>query len=344
MDTITARTQPVTLAADPPGADPEVVFRLASGFMASKFLFAASELGLFEALAEGPTDLDGLAARTGLTRRCARIAADAMVALGLLSGDGGTYANTPTSAAFLAGATPADMRPLLRFWNKISLPQWLDLDGTLGRGHPDHQIYDLEPELVPIMSAGIDAATAGAAAAFAASAAVAPRSRLLDVGGGTGSWSIALARHDATVRAAVLELPEVAAVARERVATAGLADRVEVVDGDVQAGGVPRGYDCYLVANVVHYWGPDRNRALLETIRQAAEPGDLLHMADFWTDATHTSPLPAALMAGEFALHLDEGDVYSVEECTAWLVETGWRLRAHRPLAGPISLVTAEAV
>ena len=126
---------------------PDRIFEIAQGFMASKHLFAASELGVFEALGEGPVDLDGLAARTGLTRRTARIAADAMVAIGLLEVRGGRYANTPVAATFLSGATPADL---------------------LGRGHlamtvdqgPDMQRYqgvvvlEGERELALIQAAG----------------------------------------------------------------------------------------------------------------------------------------------------------------------------------------------
>ncbi len=67
-------------------------------------------------------------------------------------------------------------------------------------------------------------------------------------------------------------------------------------------------------------------------------------LADFWTDPTHTEPLPAALMAGEFAIHVNDGDVHSVEEAQAWLDGSGWRFTAHEPLAGPITLVVAEAV
>ncbi len=343
MDTITSRTTASDASpTTPTGPDPQAIFQLASGFMASKFLFAASELGVFEALAAGPTDLEGLAGRTGLTRRCARIAADAMVALGLIERNGDDYTNSPTADAFLSGPTPADMRPLLKFWDRVSFPTWTDLAGALGRGHPDHQIFDIDPELVPIMSAGIEAATAGAAAAFAQSAPVPPGGRLLDVGGGTGSWSLALAAYDTTVSATILELEEVAAVARERIAATPLAPRVDVVVGDAQ-GEVPTGYDAFLVANVVHYWGPERNRQLLRSLRAGAVPGTRLHIADFWTDATHSSPVPAAMMAGEFAMHLDEGDVYSVEECRDWLAATGWTFVGHAPLAGPITLITAEA-
>ena len=56
-----------------------------------------------------------------------------------------------------------------------------------------------------------------------------------------------------------------------------------------------------------------------------------------------TKPLQAALMAGEFAVHIRTGDVYSVEEVRGWLDHAGWRFTGLRPLAGPQSLIVAEA-
>jgi len=323
---------------------PDRIFEIAQGFMASKHLFAASELGLFEALGEGPADLDGLAARTGLTRRTARISADAMVAIGLLDRHGNRYANSPVSATFLSGGTPADLRPLLRFWDRLSYPAWEDLAGALGRGRPAHEIVEIDDELVPVMSAGIAAATAAAARALPEVAGLPAGSRVLDVGGGTGSWSLALAEVDPALTATVLELADVARVAREHLRATEFSDRVDVHVGDVLADDLPRGHDTFLVANLVHYFTPERNRALLHRLRLAAEPGARLLLADFWTDPTHTRPLPAALMAGEFAIHIDGGDVYSAEEAAAWLGATGWRPTGHEPLAGPFSLVKAEAV
>lgn len=322
---------------------PDRIFQLAQGFMASKHLFAASELGLFEALGEGPTDLAGLAARTGLTARTARISADAMVALGLLERQGDRYANTPVAATFLSGATPADMRPLLKFWDRLSYPVWTDLAGALGRGRPARQVFDIDEDLVPVMSAGIEAATAGACRTLPAVAGLPPGSRILDIGGGTGSWAIALAQADQALTGTVFELPEVAAVAAERLRAAGLSSRIGVVAGDLLTDDLPRDHDAFLLANVVHYFTPETNRSVLRGIRDVAEPGARLLLADFWTDPTHTQPLPAALMAGEFAIHVNDGDVYSVQEGAAWLAETGWSHTGTAPLAGPISLVVAEA-
>jgi SAM-dependent methyltransferase len=321
---------------------PEPIIRIAAGFMAAKHLFAASELRLFEALADAPAPLEALAARTGLTPRAARISADAMVALGLLDRVGDTYRNSAISDRFLAGRTATDLRPLLRLWDRVSYPAWQDLAGALGRG-PRREIFELDDELQQVVSAGIEAVLAGPAAALANSYDFAAHRRLLDVGGGTGSWSVAAVRAHPGLTATVLELPVVAAMARERVAAAGLEGRIDVVEGDAMAGALPTGHDVVLVANLVHYWSPAQNRDLLGRIRAAAEPGARLLLADFWTDATHTSPVHAALMAGEFAVHLENGDVYSVDEVREWLAATGWRFIEHVPLAGPQSLVVAAA-
>jgi hypothetical protein len=321
---------------------PDRIFEIAQGFMASKHLFAASELGVFEALGEGPVDLDGLAARTGLTRRTARITADAMVAIGLLERHGDRYANSPVTATFLSGATPADLRPLLRFWDRLSYPAWEDLAGALGRGRPAREIFEIDDELVPLMSAGIAAATAAACRALPEAAGLPPASRVLDIGGGTGSWSIALAAADPALTATVLEIADVARVARDQLRTTAYSDRIDVHVGDVLVDDLPRGFNAFLVANLVHYFTPEANRSILHRVRAAAEPGARLLLADFWTDPTHTQPLPAALMAGEFAIHVNDGDVYSVEEGTSWLRDTGWRYLDHRPLAGPMSVIVAE--
>lgn len=315
--------------------------RIASGFMAAKHLFAASELGLFDALADAPATLDALAARVGLTRRAARISADAMVALGLLERDGDHYRNSAASTAFLTGATPADLRPLLRFWDKISYSTWDALSQALGSG-PPREVFDLDGTQQAIVSAGIEAVLAGPAAALGEVVDFAPYRRLLDIGGGTGSWSIAtLARHQ-HLRATVFELPVTAEIARARIAETEFADRIAIIAGNALTEPLPTGHDAFLLANVAHYYAPAENTALLRRIREAAPGGARLLLVDFWTDPTHTRPLHAALMAGEFAVHVRDGDIYSVDEVRGWLPGAGWRFLDHLPLSGPQSLIIAE--
>ncbi len=130
---------------------------------------------------------------------------------------------------------------------------------------------------------------------------------------------------------------------KDRIAALGLSDRIATAEGDLLQDAYPSDHDVVLLANVIHYFDGGRNQAVLRRSREAVAPGSRLLALDFWTDTTHTEPLGAALMAGEFAVQLG-GDVYSVDEFRAWLESTGWRFVEHRPLAGPFSLVVAEAV
>jgi SAM-dependent methyltransferase len=337
-----ADTQAPTARLETADPSPELIMQLAAGFMAAKHLFAASELGVFEALADSPAGLDALAARTGLTRRAARISADAMVALGLLEAGDGTYRNSPVAAAFLAGPGPGDLRPFLRYWDKISYPAWTRLAGALASG-PPQEIFELGPDLQQVTSEGIEAVLAGPAHALPAAFDFGRHRRLLDIGGGTGSWSIAIARQHEHLAAAVLDRPGTVELARSKVAAVGLARRISVVAGDAMAGELPVGYDVFLLANLIHYFSPEQNQDLLRRVRRAARAGSALLLADWWTNPEHTEPRQAALMAGQFAMNLPNGDVYSADEACAWLNRTGWRFAGHRPLAGPQSVIIAQA-
>ena len=88
---MTSQATPVASRSAP---NPQPIFDLATGFMRAKHLFVASELGIFEKLADGPATLAELATRLGTPRRTTRIIADAVTALGLLEHDGDKYRNS----------------------------------------------------------------------------------------------------------------------------------------------------------------------------------------------------------------------------------------------------------
>ena len=319
---------------------PDSIMEVARGFMAAKHLFAASSVGIFEALADGPATLAEIAARAGISERAARISADTMVALGFLDAGHGRYCNGAVAGTFLAGRTPADLRPVLRFWDLVSYPAWMQLEPVLrGRWAPQQ----LSPELAEVFSAGVEALTAGPAQALAAAYDFTAHRRLLDVGGGTGSITAAITRRHPQLQATVLERAEVVPLAQRRIQGAGLQSRISVVAGDALQEPYPAGHDVVLIANLIHYFTPGQNRRLLELGRAAVSEGGRLLLVDFWTDPAHTSPASAALMAGEFAVLQEHGDVYSADEARGWLGRTGWRFVEQRPLAGSISVIVAEA-
>jgi SAM-dependent methyltransferase len=321
---------------------PESIIRIGAGFMATKHMFVASELGLFDALGEGPRTLDEIAAALGIPRRTARITTDACASLGLLKRDGERYANSPEAQAFLTGRGPMDLRPWARFWNRISYVAWEGLEDALrGKASKPSLHHDPTPEMAEIFSKGVAGFTRGAANGLLERYDFARHRKVLDVGGGTGSFlEVILGRHP-RLAGTIFELPKSAAVARQ--VLSGQAS-IAIVEGDAIVDALPEGHDLAILANLVHYFGPDKNRALLRNVRRAIAPRGRIVLVDFWTDPSHTQPQLAALVAGEFAVLQPEGDVYSVDECRAWLEETGWKFVESFPLAGPQSAVIGEAV
>jgi len=327
-----------------PEVTPTAIFQVATGFMAAKQLFVASEIGLFEQLADSPSTLEQLAARTGIHSRPLRIVADAMVALGFLQRRGGLYENSPVAATFLAGTSPADLRPALRYWNRLNYPRWMQLEDAVRTDQAVFGDFAVSGDEQRLYSEGVDAITSGTAAALAREYDFTRHQRVVDVGGGTGTFLVALLRQNSGLTATLFDSPSVAAMAAERLAQHPLAPRISIVGGDFFHDPIPGGHDVVLLANIVHNFSSQRNRALLRNVRSAVAPEARLLLVDFWTDPTHSQPIFAALMAGAFLLVSGEGTVYSADEGRDWLEATGWRVLEHRPLAGPASLLVAEAV
>jgi SAM-dependent methyltransferase len=325
------------------GVTPDPIMKVALGFMAAKHLFVANEIGLFEQLAGRPATLDELAERTGVPRRTLRIVADAMVSLGFLEKGGDRYQNGEVAAAFLSGPRGAGLRPALRHLDRISYPLWRELGDAVRSGQGRSHWGRWSEDEQRIATEGIAALTAPVAARLAAGYGFSRHRHVLDLGGGTGNFLTAVLSRHAVLEATLYELPDTAAVARRYLAGMPEAARIKIVEGDFLKDPIPEGADVVIIANVVHILSPAQNRDVLRRTRRCVPGGARLLLVDFWTDSTHTRPPAAALLAGEFLLWGGEGDVYSAEEARGWLRETGWRVLEHTPLAGPASVIVAEA-
>jgi len=320
---------------------PEPIMDLLGGVLAAKYLFVATELELFTRLAPRPATLDDLAAQVGVPRRTLRLLVDALVASHFLDREGDQYRNSAVTMAFLSGGSGPDLRPIVRLWNQVVYPQWLQLEAALQSNQPTFGFADFTVDQHRIFTAGVEALTAPAAQALAATYDFSHHQRVLDLGGGTGSFLRAILEHYPAMQGTLVERPATAALVRQGSQHDRLATPFEIIEGNFLDDPIPPGYDAIILANVLHLFSPAHNQALLQRIRAAAADQAHLLLVDFWTDATHIRPPFAALMAGEFQIVTGEGDVYSVEEVGAWWRTSGWRLLDHRPLAGAASVIVA---
>ena len=120
------------------------------------------------------------------------------------------------------------------------------------------------------------------------------RKLLLDVGGGPGTYSIALCQRFPRLKAVVWDIPHTLKICRQVVQRYGLTDRIDVQMGDWEIDDFGEGYDVLLLSNVTHGPGSRAKMKLAKAFR-SLEPGGLLIVNDFLLNKDKTGPLPAAL-------------------------------------------------
>ena len=148
--------------------------------------------------------------------------------------------------------------------------------------------------------------------------------RLMDIGGASGTFTIAFLRKNARMTAVLFDLPPVIAIAREKLKEEGLTDRVVLLPGDYNKDALPPGCDLALLSAVIHQNSPSQNLDLFTKINRVLEPGGVLLIRDFIMDPTRTIPKQGALFALNMLVNTATGDTYTFDEISESLKEAGF--------------------
>lgn len=274
---------------------------IAYGFIGSKALFAALELDLFTRLDAGRATTEQLCACTGVARNRLQTLLHALTALGLLDHDGAGYANGPAAARWLVRGAPAGFGEYFRLQiGRQIYPALTHLDaGLAGTGAAFDTLAGLlsSPEEAATFTDAQHAGSLGAARALAEriGPAVDGAGRLLDVGGGSGAFSIALCERHPALRATVLDLPAVVEVAGRYRDAAGLSARIDLLAADAVRDPWPADQDVVLLSYLLSAVGDAEIDVVLAKARDCLAPGGLLVVHDFALDDHGAGPTAAAL-------------------------------------------------
>ena len=328
-------------------AKPDRIIAMASAFYDSCTLFAASDLGIFAGIAKaGSADAESLAESLDLDLRGVRLLLDACVALELLHKEGTLYRNTPESAVFLVPGSPGDLSGAIRY-NRDVYGAWGKLGSFVKSGKPVekpeiHLGQDTDRTRTFVLSMHYRALAIGRA--LLAELDLTGCKKLLDVGGGPGTYSVLIAGANPEISCTVLDLPEVVKVADGLIAQQGAQGRVVTMAGDYRTTDFPGGNDVVNFFGMFHQESPESIRALLKKAYAALNPGGTVNIMDMMTDGTHTKPKFSALFGLNMALTTDNGWVFSDEELIGWLHEAGFTDCAVKPLPPPMphSFATAR--
>lgn len=302
---------------------PDRLLDLARNYQPTCVLLAAAELDLFAALASRPRTAAELADTLHCDVRATTIVADALVALGMLSKKGSTYANAPDVGEAVIG--PESILPMLRHQANC-LRSWAQLAATTRSGRPESMpsILGENADRESFIEA-MNVASREAAPRVVESLGPPRFEHLLDVGGGPGTWTTAFLRAVPTARATLYDLPAVIPIARRHLERDGLADRVRLVAGDLaRDDALPGGADLAWVSAIVHMNSREQNRDLLRKVHAALVSGGRIFVRDVVMDESHTSPPGGALFAVNMLVRTERGGTFSLSELSADLEASGF--------------------
>lgn len=331
----------------PPAMPPDAqLFQLLFGFVATRAVSAAAELGVADALRDGPLYYTDLAQKVGADQRALHRTMRTLVSVGVFDEPTpGTFALTPVSDKLRADA-PGSMKKLAEMITSPShwLP-WGRFTDTLrsGRSGPIHAFgtdifswfqqaeNDLQWELFNEAMSSFSSVTSGA---IAESYDFSQFKRIVDIGGGHGAFLRTLLSRAPSATGIVFDLPGV---------VAGITDtmggRLEGVGGSFFEG-VPAGADCYTMKHIIHDWSDEHCRTLLGKVAAAMAPNARVLICETVMPET-SEPHPAKFMDLNMLAMTEGGCERTPGEFATLLGAAGLRMVGVYPTPSPLGIVEA---
>jgi SAM-dependent methyltransferase len=292
-----------------------------AAFQRPRILLTAVDLGVFDALAAGPRASAAAARTLRADPRAVDRLLCALCSMGLVRKSGGRYANAPDAARFLVRRSPGFLAGLdhsVRLWQS-----WSTLTDAVRRGRslPDRGRPD--PGASHSFIAAMHWNAASRAKDVARLIGLSGVRRVLDIGGGSGAYSMAFARAIKGLRSVVLDLPDILPITRRYIRAERMQRSVTTTPGDFNRGPFPRGFDLAFLSMIVHINSPAANARLIRRAAAALNPGGRLVIQEFIVDETRTSPPFSAFFALNMLVNTDAGDTYTESEMREWMKAAG---------------------
>ena len=326
------------------GALPDDLQERIRAFQESRVILTALELDLFTAL-DGGLGATGAAARMKCDPRAAEMLLNVLAAMGLIEKQQGIYRNSALTARYFCASSPDNARTALlhlaHLWSRWStLTDCVRAGTSVSAGGTGSGEADWTEAFIAAMHRNAVERTPHVVRAVGAD----DVRRMLDVGGGSGAYSIAFAQANPALRAEILDLADVAPIAQRHIDKAGVGGRVTVRAGDLRSDPLGTGYDLVFVSAICHMLNEEENGGLLRRCHAAVAPGGRIVIQDFILEPEKTAPRWGALFALNMLVGTKGGSSYSEPEYAAWLSAAGFHDIHRVRLPGPAGLMIGTRV
>ena len=298
-------------------------------------LQAAVRLRVFSAIHDERLHLAEIAGRLDADERGVEYLLNALAAMGLLIKEDSVYSNSVTALELLSKQSKRYMGHIILHHHHI-LDGWAQLDQAVKTGAPvSKRSYGEEVERESFLMGMFNLAM-GNAPKIVAQVDLAGRTRLLDLGGGPGTYAIHFCQTNQQLSATIFDRVTTEPFARRTVDKFGLSDRIDFAGGDFNFDPILGGpYDVAWLSHILHSNSPDDCRKLIKKTVGAMKPGGLILIHEFILENTKDAPEFAALFSVNMLINNPEGRSYSRHELTEMLEDAGVKDIAMHSFRGP---------
>ncbi len=304
--------------------DPKTIRDLAAAFQKSRILLSGVELGLFTHIEEAGTTSEQLADKLHLNQNACGRLLNALVALGFLRKENQLYFNTAESAKYLSGKSPAFSGGLMHLNNLWQT--WSKLTQVVQTGHSAHteEIGERgEDWLLAFISAMHDRGKKQAPQQLA-DIDLSEVHSILDVGGGSGAFSMEFISRKPDIEATVFDLPEVVPITEKFIANEGFTDKIKTWSGDYTVDDLPGGFDLAFLSAVLHSNSLEVNRDLMKKCFSSLNRNGRIVIQDWIMDNDRIQPASGAIFSINMLVGTEAGDCFTEQEVTEILKDAGF--------------------
>jgi predicted O-methyltransferase YrrM len=293
-------------------------------------------LDVFTIIAEGQTRAQAVARKSGADERGMSMLLNALTAMELLVKTGDNYAAVPSAERLLSKHSPQYIGYMIMHHHHL-VESWSQLDQAVRTGKAVRtrpSFFDDESHRENFLMGMFNMAM-GIAPGLTRQISLSGRRRLLDLGGGPGTYAIHFCMNNSDLSATIYDLPATRPFAEKTVEKFGMKNRVVFADGNYLEDPIEGKYDAVWMSHILHGEGPGDCQKIIWKAVRATEPGGMIMVHDFLLKDTMDSPLFPALFSLNMLLGTPYGQAYSEKQISLMLMEAGVKDIRRLDFKGP---------
>jgi 2-polyprenyl-3-methyl-5-hydroxy-6-metoxy-1,4-benzoquinol methylase len=296
---------------------------LSRSFQQSRVFLTAFELGVFTVLGDEEKTSDQIAEEIDTDIRATDRLLNALSLSGAVQKINGMFRNSDAARQYLVEGRPdyqAGMMHSVNLWNS-----WSNLTVSVKSGGAVNQntVEERDEKWFKPFIAAMHNRAFAEAPSLVEEIDLTNVKKILDVGGGSGAYSMAFVRAGENILSTVFDLPNVIPMTEQYVREAGLEVKINTIPGDFNTDELPKGYDLVFLSAIIHMNSPEQNISLIRKAGSALNMGGMVVISDFIMDDNRVTPFFGAFFALNMLVNTKAGDTYTESEIKAWFEQAG---------------------